>query len=84
MFDTDILWGLIPLAPFFVGGIAIWTRHQQKMIKMKIELARSEAEIRSAGSDRLAQRVQVLERIITEGKHDLAREIEDLRNEPLN
>lgn len=84
MFESGILWSLIPLAPFIVGGIALWTRHQQKMVKMQIELARTEAEIRAAGSERLAQRVAVLERIVTDGGNDLASQIEDLRNEPLN
>ena len=29
--NPDLLYALIPLAPFLLGGLAIWTRHQSKM-----------------------------------------------------
>ena len=38
----------------------------------------------AAQNQRLEQRVQVLERIITEKNHSLADAIEDLRDKPLN
>ncbi|MEZ5709649.1 MAG: hypothetical protein R3E02_09720 [Blastomonas sp.] len=84
MFDSDIIWILIPLAPFLLGGLAIWTKHQSKMLDKRMELARLEAERSSAGGERLEQRVRTLERIITDDRNDLAQQIEDLRNEPLN
>ena len=33
MFDWAYL---IPLAPFLIGGLAIWTRHQHKMAEMQL------------------------------------------------
>ena len=84
MFDSGLVYALIPLAPFMLGGLVVWTRHQRKALEMQIELARVEADRRSAGGERLEQRVRTLERIITDGKGDLARQIEDLRDAPLN
>ena len=84
MFDFDSLGIFIPLAPFMLGGLVVWTRHQRKALEMQIELARVDAERRSAGSERLEQRVRTLERIITDGRGDLASQIDDLRDAPLN
>lgn len=84
MFDPDIVWALIPLAPFLLGGFAIWTRHKQKALEMELEIAKLRAVEKPAMNDRLEQRVRTLERIITDGNSDLARQIEDLRDAPLN
>lgn len=34
----DAIWILIPLAPFLLGGFAIWSKHQQKMIEKQSEM----------------------------------------------
>jgi len=73
----------MPLAAF-----GVWTAHRQKLAKLELE-ARKHA---AAGSSELAQqhvgqirelqeRVQVLERIVTDGGYDLATRIEALRDE---
>ena len=41
MFDLDALLVLIPLAPFMLGGLAIWTKHQRKTLELQIELAKA-------------------------------------------
>ena len=54
----------------------------QKYMKMKNDknaAADPELEETLAQIERLEERIQVLERIITESKHDLGREIDNLR-----
>ena len=87
MFDADMFLFLIPLAPFMLGGLAIWTRHRHKMLEMELELARLQADRPAPSNDRLEQRVRNLERILTDGRDDrddLARQIEDLRRTPVS
>ena len=66
MFDWAYL---IPLAPFLIGGLAIWTRHQHKMAEMQLSAtAESTAEKAAQYASRvgdLEERVRVLERIVT-------------------
>ncbi|NCP11497.1 MAG: hypothetical protein GW859_06025 [Sphingomonadales bacterium] len=75
---------LIPLAPFLLGGFAIWTRHQQKMLERQSEMTAEKAAQYSAGTERLEARVRVLERIVTDKGYDVSAEIEQLRDERLN
>ena len=81
---SDIIWILVPLAPFIIGGFAIWTKHQQKMLSSQSEMTAEKAAQYAAHTERLEQRVRVLERIITDKGHDLATQIDDLRDERLN
>lgn len=86
MFDFDFLYAFIPLAPFMLGGLAIWTRHQRKTLELQLELAKAQAVARPPADDRLEQRLRTLERIITDGRSrdDLAQQIEDLREKQLS
>lgn len=82
MFDWAYL---IPLAPFLIGGLAIWTRHQHKMAEMQLNAtAESTAEKAAQYASRvgdLEDRVRVLERIVTDGGYDIATQIEALRDQ---
>lgn len=80
----DAIWILIPLAPFLLGGFAIWSKHQQKMIEKQSEMTAEKAAQYAAHTERLEQRVRVLERIVTDKGIDVADEIEKLRDTPLN
>ncbi|MCW5647454.1 MAG: hypothetical protein CVT78_05500 [Alphaproteobacteria bacterium HGW-Alphaproteobacteria-17] len=80
----DAIWILIPLAPFLLGGFAIWSKHQQKMIEKQSEMTAEKAAQYAAATERLEQRVRVLERIVTDKGIDVADEIEKLRDTPLN
>lgn len=82
--DWDFLALLIPLAPFIIGGLAIWTHHQRKMLDKQSEISAEKAAQYSAQNQRLEQRVAVLERILTDRSTKLAEEIEDLRDRPLD
>ncbi|WP_017670899.1 hypothetical protein [Blastomonas sp. AAP53] len=85
MFDFDALLVLIPLAPFMLGGLAIWTKHQRKTLELQIELAKAQAVARPPVDDRMEQRLRTLERIVTDGRgrDDLAQQIENLRTKQL-
>lgn len=80
----DMVFALIPLAPFIVGGLFIWTKHQQKMIEKQSEMTAEKAAQYAAQTERLEARVRVLERIVTDRGADVAEEIENLRDAPLN
>jgi hypothetical protein len=86
MFDLDALLVLIPLAPFMLGGLAIWTKHQRKTLELQIELAKAQAAVRPPVDDRMEQRLRTLERIVTDGRgrDDLAQQIENLRAKQLS
>ena len=80
----DAVWVLIPLAPFLLGGFAIWSKHQQKMIEKQSEMTAEKAAQYAAQTERLEERVRVLERIVTDRGIAVADEIEKLRDAPLN
>ncbi|MEL6874053.1 MAG: hypothetical protein AAGM33_01115 [Pseudomonadota bacterium] len=82
MFDA---WVLIPLAPFLLGALAIWTRHQSKMAEKYGHLPKGIDE----DTDRMREemkylkdRVATLEKIATDGRgaRQLEDEIEKLRD----
>lgn len=76
----------IPILGILLGFFGVWTAHKQKLAKLDLE-ARKHA---AAGSSEvtaqhvaqirdLQERMQVLERIVTDGGYDLASQIEALR-----
>jgi hypothetical protein len=75
---------LIPLAPFLLGGFAIWTRHQTKMAEARVnstaELSAEKAAQYASHTQQLEDRVRVLERIVTDKGYDVASQIEALRD----
>jgi len=81
---------LIPLAPFGLGGLWIWTRHQSNMVdKEKEILLLRKNDPESGDSQRmnddmkyLKERVAVLEKIVTDerGARELESEIAKLRD----
>ncbi len=88
--------GTFILAFFFiVVGIPVIVGVGGDIYKRKLKLRERELELQStmtaekaaqyaAHTERLEQRVRVLERIITDKGVDLAAQIEDLRDRPLN
>jgi predicted alpha/beta superfamily hydrolase len=81
---------LIPLAPFGLGGLWIWTRHQSKMLDKQKELmllgknAPESEDGRRMNEDMkyLKERVATLEKIVTDerGTRELESEIAKLRD----
>ena len=77
----DNIWMLIPLAPFIIGGLAIWTKHQQKIAEFQLQATAEKAAQYAASNKELEDRVRVLERIVTDGGYDVATQIEALRDQ---
>lgn len=70
---------LIPLAPFILGGFAIWTRHQTKLAEARAQAPQVDERL-AAYTRELEDRVRVLERIVTDKGYDVANQIEALRD----
>lgn len=80
----DEIWILIPLAPFIIGGLAIWTKHQRHMLDKQSEMSAEKAAQYASHTAQLEERVRVLERIATDRGVVVSDEIEKLRDAPLN
>lgn len=79
--DHGTLALLIPLAPFLLGGFAIWTRHQRRIAELQVQATAEKAAQYASHTRELEERVRVLERIITDGGYDTALQIEALRDQ---
>ena len=58
-------------------------KHAERKLELKARIAeanKGSGEIDQAAQSKLEERVRVLERIVTDGKHDLALQIEQLRD----
>lgn len=84
------LW--IPILGISCGLVAIvagaivrpWIALQQRKLELEAQMVAEKAAQYAAHTERLEQRVQVLERIVTDRGVDVAEEIEKLRDAPLN
>ena len=67
-----------------VGGemLKTWTRHKEKMAESLNAQAAEKAAQYAAQTERLEQRMRVLERIVTDRGIDVAEEIDKLRDDP--
>ncbi len=81
---------LVPILGISCGLLAIfggvflrpWFRLKERQLATEASLVAEKAAQYAAQTERLEQRVRVLERIITDRGHDLAGEIDDLRDAP--
>ncbi|MEL6737607.1 MAG: hypothetical protein AAFO28_01655 [Pseudomonadota bacterium] len=75
---------LIPIAGISIPIFAIWFKHQEKLAQMNIgataDATAEKAAQYAAQVQRLEDRVQVLERIVTDRGYDVATQIEALRD----
>ncbi|QZH74075.1 MAG: hypothetical protein JY451_09945 [Erythrobacter sp.] len=79
---------LIPIVAIIFGCmipiVAIWSKHQQKIAEMQVgataEHTAEKAAQYATHIQRLEDRVQVLERIVTDRGYDIATQIEALRD----
>ena len=82
MFDWAYL---IPLAPFLMVAFIVWSKNQRALEEKRIEATAAQtAEHTAQHVSRVAeleQRIQVLERIVTDKGYDVATQIEALRDE---
>lgn len=83
---------LIPILAISVGLAAVignqwikpWIELKQRQMELEATMVAEKAAQYAAQTERLEQRVRVLERIITDRGVDLSHEIEQLRDTPLN
>ena len=61
-----------------------WFDHREKRMELEARMTAEKAAQYAAHTERLEQRVRVLERIVTDKGIVVADEIERLRDEPLN
>lgn len=75
---------MIPIIAMMIPIVAIWTKHQQKIAEMQVgataENTAEKAAQYATHIQRLEDRVQVLERIVTDRGYDIATQIEALRD----
>ena len=87
----EMLWK--PLTAFIVVGIPMilifgqplirrWFEHREKRMEIEARMTAEKAAQYAAHTERLEQRVRVLERIVTDKGIDVADEIERLRDRP--
>ena len=78
------IWVLIPLAAIFAGLMKRLFQLKEKELEIMGRNAAEKGAQYAAQTERLEQRVRVLERIVTDKGIDVAEEIEKLRDKPLN
>jgi len=83
--DVAQLGVMIPIIALMIPIVALWTKHQQKMAEMQVGAAAEQTAEKAAQYvgqiQRLEERVQVLERIVTDRGYDIATQIEALRDQ---
>jgi hypothetical protein len=82
--DASTLALLIPIIGVSIPVVAIWANHKQKIAKLELEATATQSAEKAAQYvgqiARLEDRVQVLERIVTDRGYDVATQIEALRD----
>ena len=75
---------MIPILGIMLGFFGVWTNHKEKVAKLQSKAVASETAEKAAQYasqvQRLEDRVQVLERIVTDRGYDVATQIEALRD----
>jgi hypothetical protein len=79
---ASTVWVLIPLAAIFTGVIKRWLNIKERQMEAVSREAVERAERYARQTDRLEERVRVLERIITARGTEVAEQIEQLRDRP--
>ena len=79
------IWVLIPITAIvcgiFAGVAKRWIRLKERELQLSSQMTAEKAAQYAAHTERLEQRVRVLERIVTDKGIDLADEIERLRDD---
>ncbi|NJC33656.1 type II secretory pathway pseudopilin PulG [Sphingomonas jejuensis] len=74
---------MIPIVAIVAGAVfKPWLAHKERQLELQSNMAAEKAAQYAAQTERLEQRVRVLERIVTDKGLPLADEIERLRDTP--
>jgi predicted ArsR family transcriptional regulator len=71
---------MIPILALCIPLLALWTRHLQKVAEINAQATAEKAAQYATNNADLEERVRVLERIVTDKGHDVASQIEALRD----
>jgi len=74
----------IPVIALLRTPLRQWLQHKDRRLELEAGMAAEKAAQYAAKTERLEQRVAVLERILTDRGTQLSDEIERLRDRPLN
>jgi hypothetical protein len=83
-FFWGAVWLVIPLAGTSAGVLRHWFRVKERQLELLTDQTAEKAAQYAAKTERLEQRVAVLERILTDRSYALGEEIESLRTRPIN
>ena len=78
------IWALIPIAAIGAGVLRRWFRLKERQLEAQTNQTAEKTAQYAAHTERLEQRMRVLERIITDKGMEISDEIESLRDRPLN
>ncbi len=78
------IWVLIPLAAIGIAPFKMWIRVKERQLEKQSEMTAEKSAQYAAHTERLEQRVRVLERIATDRGVDISEDIERLRDERVN
>ena len=79
--DAEALALLIPIMALAIPIVAIWTKHKKDVLQMQADNTAERAAQYASRVQELEDRVRVLERIVTDGGYDVAKQIEALRDQ---
>ena len=79
-----IVVGLPVVLGVFGDSYKRWLKHRERRMEIEAQMTAEKAAQYAAQTERLEQRVRVLERIVTDKGIVVAEEIERLRYKPLN
>jgi hypothetical protein len=82
--DMDWVWVLIPIVAILAGVMKHYLKIKERQIDAVTTQSAEKAAQYAAHTERLEQRMRVLERIVTDKGIDVADEIERLRDRPVN
>ena len=74
------IWVLIPLAAIAIAPFKMWLRVKERQLEIQSTMAAEKSAQYAAQTERLEERVRVLERILTDRGVTVAAEIEALRD----
>ena len=78
--DEDMFVMIIPILLIAIWFYALWSKHRQKMAEIEVRKLAGRAAGPSADYAELEERLQVVERIVTDGSYAVATQIEALRD----
>jgi len=79
-----VVWVVIPLTIIAASVLKRWLGFKERQLEFVSREAAEKAAQYAAKTERLEQRVAVLERILTDRSANLAEEIDRLHDQPLN